>query len=233
MLEFRAFSSGYKQAKVLENISFTLQQGESLALLGRNGAGKTTLLNSIIGLTTPQGGDIFFENTKITRLSSDKRARLGLGFVPQERDIFKSLTVEENLNCVARKGEFTLTSAYTMFPRLLERKTNKGSQLSGGEQQMLAIARAMMTNPRLLLLDEPLEGLAPIIVEEVLTAIQQLVAGGLSAIIIEQKPHKILKMTHHALVLTRGQIAYADRSEKLLANPKLLDTYLTLHKETL
>src|SRR3954452_19889084 len=187
--------AGYGEAVVLPKMSFSLAEGQVLALLGRNGTGKTTLINSIVGVTRRFGGAISLGGRDVTQMRPDQRALAGIGWVPQERNIFRSLTVEENLTAVARPGAWTIARAFTTFPRLAERRGNFGNQLSGGEQQMLAIARALVLNPRLLLLDEPLEGLAPIIVEELLRSIARVVRDeGLSAIIVEQNPRLILGM---------------------------------------
>ena len=229
LLEVRGLQAGYGEAVVLQGIDLVLPQGESLALLGRNGTGKTTLMNSLIGVTRRHAGRIALGGRDITGLSPHQRAAAGIGWVPQERNIFKSLTVDENLTAVARPGPWTPARAYEMFPRLDERKTNLGNQLSGGEQQMLAVARALMLNPRLLLLDEPLEGLAPIIVEELLRSIARLVREeGLSAIIVEQSPRMILPITERAVVLDRGAVVHEGRSAELLADHERLDRWLAV-----
>ena len=216
VLKLESVSAGYGEAMVLNGVSFTLQPGSALALLGRNGVGKTTLINTIIGLTRMRSGVIHFDGRDVTRQRPDERARGGIGWVPQERNIFKSLTVEENLTAIMRPGKWGLEEIYAMFPRLAERKRNMGNQLSGGEQQMLAIARALATNPRLLLLDEPLEGLAPIIVDELLAALRKVVREEkMSAIIVEQSARKILPLTDHAIILERGAIAYEGTSADL------------------
>ena len=216
VLKLESVSAGYGEAMVLNGVSFTLQPGSALALLGRNGVGKTTLINTIIGLTRMRSGVIHFDGRDVTRQRPDERARGGIGWVPQERNIFKSLTVEENLTAIMRPGKWGLEEIYAMFPRLAERKRNMGNQLSGGEQQMLAIARALATNPRLLLLDEPLEGLAPIIVDELLAALRKVVREEkMSAIIVEQSARKILPLTDHAIILERGAIAYEGPSADL------------------
>ena len=229
LLSLENLSAGYREARVLSNITLRLEEGKSLALLGRNGAGKTTLLDTIVGTTTYHAGAIRLAGHEIARLRPEQRAALGIGWVPQERNIFRSLTVEENLTATARSGPFTLERAYGMFPRLKERRRNLGNQLSGGEQQMLAVARALMLNPKLLLLDEPLEGLAPIIVDELLAAMRRIVTDeGLSAIIVEQKARKILPLTDEAIVLERGTVVYHDASERLLAAPHILDAHLSV-----
>ena len=212
---------------MLRGVSLSLQHGQSLAVLGRNGMGKTTLLNSIVGVTRHRGGTIAVGGRDMTRLRPDQRAQAGVGWVPQERNIFRSLTVEENMTCVARPGAWTVARVYEMFPRLRERRANRGNQLSGGEQQMLAIGRALVLNPSLLLLDEPTEGLAPIIVEELLAALQRIIGGGdISALIVEQHAHKVLGVTDQAVILERGAIAHQGPSAATAADPALLSRYL-------
>ena len=229
LLRLEKLVAGYGEAKVLAQVDLALDEGKSLALLGRNGAGKTTLLNSIIGVTTRHAGQILFDGRDITRSRAESRASLGIGWVPQERNIFRSLTVEENLTAIARSGPWGVERVYGMFPRLRERKANLGNQLSGGEQQMLAVGRALMLNPKLLLLDEPLEGLAPIIVDELLAAIRRIVTGeGMSAIIVEQKARKVLPLTDEVAVLERGGIVHRSSSEALLASPETLEKYLSV-----
>ncbi len=229
LLRLENLSAGYGEAMVLFDINLSLKQGEALALLGRNGVGKTTLVDTIIGVTRQRHGTIHFDGHDLTRLSPEARAHAGIGWVPQERNIFKSLTVVENLTAVERPGPWTVARVFDMFPRLAERKNNLGNQLSGGEQQMLAIGRALMLNPKLLLLDEPTEGLAPIIVEELLRALQRLFREeGLSAIVIEQHARKILAMTDHAIVLERGRVVMAEESASLLAYPEKLEHHLGL-----
>ena len=234
LLKLENLSAGYGEAVVLNDISFSLGEGETLALLGRNGTGKTTLMDTLAGATRQHGGQIFLGGQPLHTLPSHERAAAGIGWVPQERNIFKSLTVHENLTAVARPGRAGHTSrpwtperVYEMFPRLAERKTNLGTQLSGGEQQMLAVGRALVLNPRLLLLDEPLEGLAPIIVEELLRAIARITREeGLSAIIVEQHPQAILKISHRAVVLDHGNVVHASDADTLRQNPELLDSLL-------
>src|SRR5262252_3097684 len=175
LLAIEGLCAGYGEAVVLSNISLSLSEGQALALLGRNGMGKTTLINTIVGVTRYFGGSIALDGADLTKLRPDQRAHAGIGWVPQERNIFKSLTVEENLTAVARPGRWTRERIYELFPRLSERRRNLGNQLSGGEQQMLALGRALILNPRLMLLDEPLEGLAPILVEELLLALRRII----------------------------------------------------------
>ncbi len=227
LLSLEKLSTGYGEATVLQQVSLALEEGSSLALLGRNGMGKSTLLASIIGVTRWLGGSIRFGGREISRLPPEQRALAGIGWVPQERNIFRSLTVEENLTAVALPGPWTPDRAFAMFPRLAERRGNLGNRLSGGEQQMLAIARALMLNPRLILLDEPLEGLAPIIVEELLAALRRIVREeGLTAIIVEQNARKILAMTDHAAILQRGSIVWKGSSAALREDRTALDTHL-------
>jgi branched-chain amino acid transport system ATP-binding protein len=229
LLTIERLSAGYGEAQVLFDIDLALAEGRSLALLGRNGVGKTTLVNSIIGVTRRRGGHIMLAGRDLSAASPEQRAHAGIGWVPQERNIFKSLTVLENLTAVARPGPWNAARVFAMFPRLAERKGNLGNQLSGGEQQMLAIGRALMLNPRLLLLDEPTEGLAPIIVEELLRALKALFRDeGLAAIVIEQHARKILELTDDAIVLERGRVVLAARSATLLAEPQRLEHHLGL-----
>ena len=227
LLRVEGLSAGYGEAVVLQDVSFSLEEGATLALLGRNGTGKTTLINTLVGATRQHAGRIGLGGVALHKLPSHARAAAGIGWVPQERNIFKSLTVHENLTAVARLGQWTPDGVYAMFPRLAERKGNLGTQLSGGEQQMLAVARALVVNPRLLLLDEPLEGLAPIIVEELLRAIRRITREeGLSAIIVEQHPQAILAISDQAVVLDRGTIAHAGTARELREDPALVDRLL-------
>jgi branched-chain amino acid transport system ATP-binding protein len=233
LLRIDGLSAGYGEALVLQDISLRLNEGETLALLGRNGTGKTTLMDTLVGVTTQHGGSISLAGLPLHRMAPHDRAAAGIGWVPQERNIFKSLTVHENLTAVAREAGDTKHRAwspervYEMFPRLAERQDNLGTQLSGGEQQMLAVGRALVLNPRLLLLDEPLEGLAPIIVEELLRAIARITREeGLSAIIVEQHPQAILKISHQAVVLDHGTVVHSGPAQALLDQPELLEQLL-------
>ncbi|WEX10404.1 ABC transporter ATP-binding protein [Chelativorans sp. AA-79] len=227
LLRLEKLVAGYGEARVLSDIDLVLGEGQSLALLGRNGTGKTTLVDTIAGVTTHHSGSIRFAGSDITRMRPERRAAAGIGWVPQERNIFRSLTVEENLTAIARPGAWNPNRAYTMFPRLKERRGNLGSHLSGGEQQMLAIARALMLNPKLLLLDEPLEGLAPVIVDELLAVLRKIVTDeGMSAIIIEQKARKVLPLTDRSIILDRGAIVWEGESAALLADTDAMDRHL-------
>lgn len=227
LLQIDDLSAGYGEAVVLTGISLTLAEGRTLALLGRNGTGKTTLINTLAGATRQHGGRIVLGGVELSRQASHRRAAAGIGWVPQERNIFKSLTVHENLTAVARPGHWTPERVYAMFPRLAERKGNLGTQLSGGEQQMLAVARALVLNPRLLLLDEPLEGLAPIIVEELLRAIRRITQDdGLAAIIVEQHPQAVLAISDEAAVLDQGRLVHTARADVLRTQPEVLDRLL-------
>ena len=224
LLHLDNVSAGYGEAVVLEDISLSVAEGDSLALLGRNGMGKTTLLVTLMGLTRLHGGSIRLRGTDIGALPTHRRVHSGLGWVPQERCMFASLTVEEHLTAVARLGHWNLGRVYGIFPKLEERRRNLGNQLSGGEQQMLAIARALMVNPRLLLLDEPMEGLAPIIVQEMMSVIRQLVAdGGMAVILVEQHAKLALSLTSQAIVLERGRIAHRSDSASLLGDGDALN----------
>lgn len=229
LLRVDGLSAGYGEAVVLFDVTLSVGEGRSLALLGRNGVGKTTLVDSIVGVTRRRAGRIELAGRDITALAPEERAAAGIGWVPQERNIFRSLSVVENLSAVARPGPWTLDRVFSLFPRLGERKGNLGSQLSGGEQQMLAIGRALVLNPKLLLLDEPTEGLAPIIVEELMRALKRLfVEDGLAAIVIEQHARKILELTDDAIVLERGRVVLTDSSAALIAAPERLERHLGL-----
>jgi branched-chain amino acid transport system ATP-binding protein len=240
LLRIDNLSAGYGAAVVISGVSLSLDEGQTLALLGRNGTGKTTLINTLAGATQLHGGAITLGGVALHKLSAYQRAAAGIGWVPQERNIFKSLTVDENLTAVARPvragstfAPFTPKRVYEMFPRLAERKGNLGTQLSGGEQQMLAVGRALVLNPRLLLLDEPLEGLAPIIVQELLLAISRITREeGLSAIIVEQHPQAILAISHKTVVLDHGSVVHSGAANELLAQPQVLDQLLGVARST-
>jgi len=227
-------SAGYGEAVILNGVSLALAQGETLALLGRNGTGKTTLMNTIAGATRQHAGSITLAGVALHKLAPHERAAAGIGWVPQERNIFKSLTVHDNLTAVARPARagsttrpWTPERVYELFPRLAERKTNLGTQLSGGEQQMLAVGRALILNPRVMLLDEPLEGLAPILVEELLRALRRIIRDeGMSAILVEQNAQKVLGVTDRAAILERGAVVYEGASADLSADRAVLESYL-------
>ena len=223
LLALDGVTAGYGASVVLEDVGFTLEEGDSLALLGRNGVGKTTLLITLMGLTRVHRGSLRWRGGDLAALPTHRRAAAGLGWVPQERYMWPSLTIEEHLTAVARPGRWTLERVYEIFPRLAERRANRGNQLSGGEQQMLAIARALIVNPSLLLLDEPMEGLAPIIVQELMGVIRRLVTdGGMAVIVVEQHAKLALSLTRNVLVLDRGRIVHRGPSETLLDDPDTL-----------
>ena len=222
-LVLEGVTAGYGDGIVLEDVSLSLAEGDSLALLGRNGMGKTTLLVTLMGLTRLRKGALRWRGADLNALPTYRRSQSGLGWVPQERYMFPSLTVEEHLTVVARPGRWTVPRIYKVFPRLEERRANFGNQLSGGEQQMLAIARALMVNPSLLLLDEPMEGLAPIIVQELMGVIGDLVAdGGMAVILVEQHAKLALTLTKQAVVLERGRVVHRSASDTLLEDPDTL-----------
>ena len=229
LLTLKSVTAGYGEAIVLDDISLTIAENSGLALLGRNGTGKSTLIQTIMGFTNLKSGSIHWQGKDITRLKPFQRARLGIGWVPQERDVFTSLSVEENLTTVARPGPWDIAKIYALFPRLQERKDNRGNQLSGGEQQMLAIARTLMTNPSMLLLDEPLEGLAPIIVEELIGAINTMVeTSNMTVVLVEQHADTVLAMADNAIILERGRIAHHGPAADLRNDQATLDRYIGL-----
>jgi branched-chain amino acid transport system ATP-binding protein len=222
-LRLEGVRAGYGETVVLEDIAFALPERGALAVLGRNGVGKTTLLATVMGLTTFHAGAIDFRGAPVAGLPAFARNRLGIGYVPQARDIFPSLSVEENLTVAGRPGRWDLARVYELFPRLAERRSHRGNQISGGEQQMLAIGRALMGNPSLLLMDEPLEGLAPIIVEALLKAMERLIRDEeLTVVLVEQSAKLVLQVTERALVLSRGRIVHHGPSAELLADPDRL-----------
>jgi branched-chain amino acid transport system ATP-binding protein len=229
LLELEGIMAGYGESVVLEDISLHMNEGDSLALLGRNGVGKTTLLLTIMGIARLHRGRMAWRNFDLASIPTYERARAGLGWVPQERYVYPSLTVEEHLAVVARPGPWDAAGVYALFPRLRERRRNLGSQLSGGEQQMLAIGRALMTNPRLLLLDEPMEGLAPMIIQELTGVIAKTIAAtGVGIVIVEQHARLALRLTRQALVLDRGRIVHHGSSEVLLNENGLLDRLIAV-----
>jgi branched-chain amino acid transport system ATP-binding protein len=229
LVAFDNVRAGYGEAVVLDDVSFEVPERGSLAVLGRNGVGKSTLLLTLMGFTQLRRGRILWRGADITRLAPHRRAQAGIGWVAQEREIFPNLSVEENLTVAARSGRWDLGAVFDLFPRIKERRDAKGNQLSGGEQQMLATARALMTNPALLLLDEPLEGLAPIIIEELVRALRRMIADeGTAVILVEQHAEIALSLTEHALLLERGAIVHRGRSADLLKDHATLDRYIGL-----
>jgi branched-chain amino acid transport system ATP-binding protein len=226
LLELREVRAGYGDAVVLDGISLEVPEQGSLAVLGRNGVGKSTLLLTIMGYSSLKKGSILWNGSDICALAPHRRAQLGIGWVAQEREIFPSLSVEENLCVAARRGAWDLKKVFDLFPRLGERRANMGNQLSGGEQQMLAIARALMTNPALLMLDEPLEGLAPIIVDELAAALGNL--GGMAMLLVEQHAEVALALTEHAVVIERGAIVHRARSAEFARDAQTLERLVGL-----
>ncbi|NPT54922.1 ABC transporter ATP-binding protein [Paraburkholderia elongata] len=227
LLELRGLCAGYGPARVLHDLDLSVHRGETLVVIGRNGVGKTTLIESIIGLTTHHAGEIWFDGKRIDGLPAHLRNRHGIAWVPQQREIFSSLTVEENLTVVHREGTWDTERVYSLFPRLEERRRNYGNQLSGGEQQMLALGRALMTNPSLLLLDEPVEGLAPLIVQEMLTAIDRMqLQSDMTIVLVEQKFDLALAHSERCAVIDHGSVVHSGLSSELLGNPRLMDRLL-------
>ena len=219
--------AGYGETVVIDNVSLSLAPGATLALLGRNGGGKTTLFSTIMGHTTMHGGSIRFNGEEISKLPPYRRALLGLALVPQEREIFKSLTVEENLVVAERAGRWSLQRVYEFFPSLARRRKNRGDQLSGGEQQMLAIGRALMGNPSFILMDEPMEGLAPVIVDAVLDGLERLKKEGDTALmLVEQHARLALDFAQDTIVLDRGRIVFSGPSRELAAEPEKMAALL-------
>jgi branched-chain amino acid transport system ATP-binding protein len=228
-LTLSGVSAGYGETIVLEGIDLDLPARGSLALLGRNGVGKTTLLATIMGHTRLRAGAIRFAGREIAQLPSFRRARLGIGYVPQEREVFPSLTVAENLTVAERSGRWSLDRIYDLFPPLAERRHHRGNQLSGGEQQMLAIGRALMVNPSLLLMDEPLEGLAPVIVDTLLASLDRLQREDeLAVLLVEQHAKLALELAQLAIVLDRGVVVFSGPSRDLFANPERLGALISV-----
>ncbi len=227
LLALAHVSAGYGETVVLENVTLAIEPGATLAVLGRNGVGKTTLLATVMGHTTLHAGEIRFDGQDVTRLPTFRRALAGIGYVPQEREIFPSLTVDENLNVAKRPGRWTAERIFDLFPNLANRRRNMGNQLSGGEQQMLAIGRALMGNPSLLLMDEPLEGLAPVIVDGLIAAFHRLrQEDGLAIVLVEQHARLALEFAPRAVVLDRGRVVYDGGSRPLLDDPDRLSALI-------
>jgi branched-chain amino acid transport system ATP-binding protein len=230
-LELDAVFAGYGETVVLEDIRLALDAGETVSIIGRNGVGKSTLLSTIMGHTTLHGGAVLLHGQDISQLATYRRVAAGLGLVPQEREIFPSLTLRENLEVAARPGAWTIESVFELFPRLAERASNRGNQLSGGEQQMLAIGRALIGNPSVLLMDEPSEGLAPVIVEELARAVKRLTqAGELAMILVEQNSRLALEIAPRAVVMDRGRIVYDGPSATLRDDPTKLEQFIGVVK---
>jgi branched-chain amino acid transport system ATP-binding protein len=230
VLELDGVTAGYGATVILEDVGFTLARGAALAVLGRNGMGKSTLMRTIAGHADRHGGRILLDGQDVGTLRPWRRARRGLGYVPQERDIFASLTVQENLDVGARPGEWTTDRVFALFPSLSGRRRNLGHQLSGGEQQMLSIGRALMGQPTVLLLDEPFEGLAPNLVEQLVGAFGELRRAGFSIVLVEQRARLALRMTDAALVLVRGRVALSGESRRLMEDEDALEAVLTVRQ---
>lgn len=231
-LEVDGIHTAYGLSKVLFGVSFTVEPGQCISLIGRNGVGKTTTMRSVIGLTPPRQGKVMFEGTDISQLATHKIAKLGIGFVPEERRIFPDLTVWENLDIARRPAGsgsgWDEDQVFSLFPDLGAIKTRQGGVLSGGQQQMLTIARSLMANPRLLLLDEPSEGLAPRVVEQLLERVQQLKASGLSIVLAEQNLKFVLALSDYCHLMEKGQVQYSGTPAELRENPEILERHLTL-----
>lgn len=229
LLKVTRLCAGYGAARVLHELDLEVTQGETLVVIGRNGVGKTTLLETLVGLTTYHSGEVVYQGRNIETMPPHRRNRNGIAWVPQSREVFPSLTVEEHLDVVYRVGEWSKERVWKLFPRLKERRGNYGNQLSGGEQQMLAMGRALMTNPALLLLDEPVEGLAPLIVVEMMHAIEQMRSESqMSIILVEQKYELALKHSMRCLVLDHGSEVYNGSSAELLGDQELINRLLGL-----
>jgi branched-chain amino acid transport system ATP-binding protein len=230
-LELDNVSAGYGETVVLENVRLALGEGETLSIIGRNGVGKTTLLATVMGHNTLHGGDVRLHGKTIARLPPHRRNWAGLGYVPQEREVFPSLTLRENLEVAARPGAWTVDKVFGLFPRLAERQKNRGNQLSGGEQQMLSIARALIGNPSVVLMDEPSEGLAPVIVEELSRAVKRLAATeGLTLILVEQNTRLALDISPRTAVMDRGRIVFDGASDELKRDAEKLHRLIGVGK---
>src|SRR5215468_1605534 len=230
-LELDAVSAGYGETVVIEDIQLALRPGETLSIIGRNGVGKTTLLATVMGHNTLHAGDVRLHGKTIARLPPHRRNWSGLGYVPQEREVFPSLTLRENLEVAARPGAWTIDKVFGLFPRLGERQKNRGNQLSGGEQQMLSIARALIGNPSVVLMDEPSEGLAPVIVEELARAVKRLAKmDRLTLLLVEQNTRLALAISPRTIIMDRGRIVYDGASETLSANPEMLERMIGVSK---
>jgi branched-chain amino acid transport system ATP-binding protein len=231
LLRLDDVTAGYRDTVVLERVSVAIAANEAWALLGRNGVGKTTLLMTVMGLTDLNSGAVVFDGRDIATLDTHRRVQAGIGYVPQEREIFPSLTVDENLRVARRAGEWTRERVYDLFPRLAERRRNYGNQLSGGEQQMLAVGRALVGNPRLLLLDEPFEGLAPVIIDTLAAALTRLRSeSNIATVLVEQQVEIALEMTENVLVLDKGQIVWQGESLSLAADRERLASLVGLQE---
>jgi len=227
LIALESVAAGYGDSTVIEDMSLSIEEGASLAVLGRNGVGKTTLLRTMLGATRQTAGTLRWRGQPLEGQGPARRAALGMGWVPQQRGVFRSLTVDENLSVVARPGPWDKEKVWALFPRLAQRRRHYGDQLSGGEQQMLAIGRALMLNPRLLLLDEPLEGLAPLVAEEVAQAVRRMMdQGAVTAVVVEQHPIVALQMTAQAIVLDRGRICHQAPSGELAGDEGVLESML-------
>jgi len=226
MLEVANLETAYGRSQVLFGITLKIEKSEVVSLLGRNGMGKTTTVRSIMGITSPQAGTISFHGKSLFDLPSYKIAKSGIGLVPEGRQIFPNLTVRENLVATASKGPWTLQRVYNLFTHLQDRQSNYGNQLSGGEQQMLAIGRALMTNPKLLILDEATEGLAPLVRAEIYRSIEKLKAEGLSILIIDKDVKALSRVADRHYVLEKGRVVWSGTSSELSANPEIQHRYL-------
>ncbi|HEX4112362.1 MAG TPA: ABC transporter ATP-binding protein [Stellaceae bacterium] len=232
LLRIENVTAGYAGNVVLEQVSLSLAANSSIALLGRNGVGKTTLLATIMGLTRIQAGQVMFDGTDLAAVQTHQRAELGIGYVPQEREIFQSLTVHENLKVAVRAGDWTVDRIYELFTSLKDRRGNFGNQLSGGEQQMLAVGRALVSNPKMLLLDEPFEGLAPVIVDQLVDGLDHIrKSSKLAMILVEHHAEIALEFAESALVLDRGQVTWHGSAAELRDNPEKLGTLIGLEEE--